>query len=158
MRIGFHVLINTLHILERNTSSESETLECGRIFSELLCPGDTVALFGDVGSGKTVFVKGICKGIETEEPVNSPTFIILNEYTGQLMGHRIKIRHFDFYRIEKQSDINELGIDEYLNAPDSITLIEWSEHILNHLREKYWKVQIQNEGENKRKIHIELLQ
>lgn len=151
-------MINTPHIQEKRTSSESETIEFGRLFSEHLCPGDVVALFGDVGSGKTIFIKGVCEGLMAEEPVNSPTFIILNEYSGWLSGNKIKIHHFDFYRVEKTKDINELGIDEYIGASDSVTLIEWSEHIQDHLREKYWKVLFQKENENTRKIHIELLQ
>jgi len=150
--------MNTTHIFEKITSSESETNEFGRLFSTRLCPGDIVALFGDVGSGKTVFIKGICEGLKTEESVNSPTFIILNEYSGQISGNKIKIHHFDFYRVEKAKDINELGIDEYLGASDTVTLIEWSEHIEEHLKENYWKVRFQKENENKRKIHIEFLQ
>ena len=97
--------MNTPHILEKSTSSESETIEFGRFFSEHLFPCDVVALFGDVGSGKTVFIKGICEGLKAEEPVHSPTFIILNEYSGRLAGNKIKIHHFDFYRVEKTKDI-----------------------------------------------------
>lgn len=117
-----------------------------------------VALFGDVGSGKTVFVKGVCDGLKAEQPVNSPTFIILNEYSGRLSGKKIKIYHFDFYRVEKTQDINELGISEFLGAPDSVSLIEWSEHIRDYLKEKYWRVQFYKANENTRKIQIELLQ
>lgn len=146
------------HTLEKLTSSESETILLGCFFSKYLSPGDVVALFGDVGSGKTIFVKGVCEGLKVTEPVNSPTFIILNDYTGWMADRKILIHHFDFYRVGKAKDIEELGIDEYVGAADSITLIEWSEHIQDHLREKYWKVVFQKQNENTRKIQIELLQ
>ena len=151
-------MTNTPYIFERTTASETETGQFGRFFSQHLRQGDVVALFGDVGSGKTVFVKGICDELRAEEPVNSPTFIILNEYSGQLSGNKVRIHHFDFYRIERSKDIDELGIDEYIGAPDSITLIEWSEHIQEHLKEKYWKVIFRKQNENERNIRIELLQ
>lgn len=151
-------MINTPHILEKKTSSESETIELGLLFSNQLSPGDIVALFGEVGSGKTVFIKGICRGLRTDELVNSPTFIILNEYHGRISDNKIIIRHFDFYRVEKSKDIDELGIDEYIGAPDSVALIEWSEHIQDHLKGKYWKVQFQKENDHTRKIRIEFLQ
>lgn len=151
-------MTNTSDIFEKTTVSEKETGQFGRFFSKKLRPGDVVAMFGDVGSGKTVFVKGICDELKTEEPVNSPTFIILNEYSGQLSGNRVLIHHFDFYRIEKSKDIDEIGIDEYLGAPDSITLIEWAEHIQEHLKEKHWKVIFLKQDENVRRIRIELLQ
>ena len=146
------------HIFEKITSSEDETGQFGRFFSTYLQPGDTVALFGDVGSGKTVFVKGVCGALETEEAVNSPTFIILNEYTGRLKGEKIQIHHFDFYRIQNVKDIEELGIQEYIGAPDSVTLIEWSEHIRHHLKRNYWEVVFQKPNEHERKIRIEFLQ
>ena len=151
-------MTNTSDIFEKTTVSEKETGQFGRFFSKKLRPGDVVAMFGDVGSGKTVFVKGICEELEAEEPVNSPTFIILNEYSGQLSGQRIRIHHFDFYRVERSKDIDELGVDEYFGAQDSVTLIEWAEHIQEHLKEKYWKVVFLNQNENERKIRIELLQ
>lgn len=149
-------MTNTPDIFEKTTTSETETGQFGRFFSKYLQQGDVVALFGEVGCGKTVFVKGICEELRTEEPVNSPTFIILNEYSGELSGKKIRIYHFDFYRVERSKDIDELGIDEYLGAPGAITLIEWSEHIQEHLKEKYWKVVFMKQNENARKIRIEL--
>jgi tRNA threonylcarbamoyladenosine biosynthesis protein TsaE len=151
-------LRNTPDIFEKTTTSETETGQFGRFFSRQLRSGDIVALFGEVGSGKTVFVKGICEELKAEEPVNSPTYIILNEYSAQLAGNKIRIHHFDFYRIEKPKDIDELGIDEFMGAPDSISLIEWSEHIQDHLKEKYWKVVFEKQNEHVRKIRIEFLQ
>jgi tRNA threonylcarbamoyladenosine biosynthesis protein TsaE len=151
-------LTKTPHIFERVTSSEQDTGQFGRFFSQYLQPGDIVALFGDVGSGKTVFVKSVCEELKAEEPVNSPTFIILNEYTGRLRGQKIQIHHFDFYRVEKSKDIDELGIQDYIGAPDSVTLIEWAEHIERFLMKTYWKINFQKNGENERKIRIEFLQ
>jgi tRNA threonylcarbamoyladenosine biosynthesis protein TsaE len=78
------------------TRSEDETIELGKRFSTILGPGDVVALFGDLGSGKTKFVQGVCIGLGVSETVNSPTFIIMNKYKG-----RLTVYHFDFYRGEK---------------------------------------------------------
>lgn len=102
--------------------SAEETVLKGFEFAALLEHGDIVGLFGDLGSGKTQFVKGICDYFEVKDNVSSPTFIIVNEYSGK----NIKINHFDLYRLKNISEFKEIGFDNY-TAEKSICLIEWAE-------------------------------
>ena len=92
----------------KNVDSEEETADVAKIFSRLLQPGDIVLLNGDLGAGKTYFVKSVCSqfGITS---VSSPTFSIVNEYHN---GRRIT--HFDFYRIKKVEELYDIGIEDYL--------------------------------------------
>lgn len=99
--------------------SEEETCELADKFSEIIVPGDVIVLAGDLGTGKTFFVKALAKKFGITN-VSSPTFAIINEYYGDK-----KIYHFDFYRIEKASELFDIGINDYLNDTEAITLIEW---------------------------------
>ena len=107
----------------RETRNEDETIRYGEEFSRSLRPGDVVALRGDLGSGKTRFIKGICKGLGVTDHVASPTFTIVNEYhAGTLV-----IYHFDFYRIQSSVEIRDIGLEEYLSSTGAICLIEWAD-------------------------------
>jgi tRNA threonylcarbamoyladenosine biosynthesis protein TsaE len=111
--------------------TEAETSDIALEFSKDLQKGDVVVLNGDLGTGKTFFVKEIGKifGINS---VSSPTFALVNEYSG-----RIKIYHLDFYRIEKLEEIFDIGFNDYINDNEAIMFIEWGElfsEILPHKR------------------------
>ena len=111
--------------------TEAETRNIALEFSKDLQKGDVVVLNGDLGTGKTFFVKEIGKifGINS---VSSPTFALVNEYSG-----RIKIYHLDFYRIEKLEEIFDIGFNDYINDNQAIMFIEWGElfsEILPHKR------------------------
>jgi len=111
--------------------TEAETSDIALEFSKDLQKGDVVVLNGDLGTGKTFFVKEIGKifGINN---VSSPTFALVNEYSG-----RIKIYHLDFYRIEKLEEIFDIGFNDYINDNEAIMFIEWGElfsEILPHKR------------------------
>ena len=99
--------------------SEDETRQLAGEFSNSIGPGDVVILNGDLGTGKTFFVKALAKNFGITN-VSSPTFAIVNEYSGTR-----KIYHFDFYRIEKAGELFDIGINDYLNDTDAITFIEW---------------------------------
>lgn len=103
------------------TKSVAETEALGRRVSALLQAGDVVCLFGNLGSGKTCLVRGICSGFDSSDDVSSPTFTIINEYAGEL-----PIYHFDFYRLENEEEIFDLGYEEYFYG-DGVCLIEWAE-------------------------------
>lgn len=110
-----------------------ETITWGRRLSHLLEPGDIIGFFGDLGSGKTRTIQGICQGLGCGDQVSSPTFTIINEYRGQF-----PVYHFDLYRIESEQEIFDLGYEEYFYN-DGICLIEWAERIqsllpVNHLQ------------------------
>ena len=104
------------------TRSEGETILLGVEVACMLKPGDVIALVGDLGSGKTRFVQGVCKGLGVQEHVASPTFTILNEYH----VNSLNIYHFDFYRVRSVREIIEIGFEEYINS-DGICLIEWAD-------------------------------
>lgn len=121
------------------SNSSEETISLGYEFAKNLKANDVVGLLGDLGSGKTQFVKGICKYFNVKDPVNSPTFIIVNEYKGFDVnsGEYININHFDLYRLKSVNEFKEIGIDGYVNDK-SICLIEWAE-----LADDYFKGNMQ---------------
>lgn len=106
-------------------------------YAESIIPGDVIGLKGDLGTGKTQFVKGICSYFKVNEIVNSPTFIIVNEYKGfKEKDEEILIHHFDLYRLKSIEELETIGFGEYLSN-DSICLIEWCE-----LAAKYTDIKI----------------
>lgn len=107
------------------TKSPEETINFGKDLAKKLKDGDIVALYGDLGSGKTQIVKGICYGLGVKETVNSPTFIIVNEYAS---ASDIDIYHLDLYRMNSEEDVINIGFDDYMKNR-GILLIEWPEHI-----------------------------
>lgn len=109
------------------SNSEEDTIQFGEKIAEALVLGDIVALYGDLGSGKTEFVKGVCRFFGVEEIVTSPTFTIVNKYNGNRNNTPVIIYHIDLYRIEKEKELVEIGFNEYLKDKEAITLIEWSE-------------------------------
>lgn len=115
------------------SSSPEETLEAGKRFGGEISGGDVIGFKGDLGSGKTLFIKGICEYFNVKDDVTSPTFLIVNEYTGTdpRSGKNINIYHFDLYRLESPGELEGIGFNNYLKD-DAVVLIEWS-----GLAEKY---------------------
>lgn len=103
------------------TISPEETFQMAKLLSESAKPGEIYCLNGELGVGKTVFVKGFASGLGIEDPVVSPTFTILQEYR----SGRLPLFHFDVYRIEDPDELYELGYEEYFFG-DGVTMIEWS--------------------------------
>ncbi len=135
------------------TKNENETTELGVKIASSLEGGDVISLYGDLGSGKTRLVKGICLGLDVKQMVNSPTFIIVNEYSSQKFRN---IYHFDLYRLKSESEVLAMGFEDYLNN-ESIVFIEWPEHVERILPAKTIKIHISHtqEDENHRWIEIE---
>ena len=96
--------------MEYTSHSREETLALGRRFGEKAQPGEVYALDGDLGAGKTVWAKGFAEGLGIREPVNSPTFTILQVYE----NGRLPLYHFDVYRIADPEEMDEIGYEEYL--------------------------------------------
>jgi tRNA threonylcarbamoyladenosine biosynthesis protein TsaE len=138
------------------SGSEVETYDTGKQFAERLHRGDIVALYGELGSGKTCFVKGICAGLQVNEPVISPTFTIINQYTGYNGDRRnFQIQHIDCYRLTVIDELIDIGIDEILSSND-ICLIEWPQLVEPLIPDDYWKIVIETgKREHLRTIHIE---
>lgn len=144
-----------MHNYEFTTLSEDETIDLGYKFAKGLAAGDIIAIYGDLGSGKTEFVKGICEYFKVEEIVTSPTFTIVNKYNGTTSDVQVIIYHIDLYRIEKESELLEIGFDEYLNDKTAITLIEWAEKTsLTPENAIKVKIFLDEEDDNKRLITI----
>ncbi len=104
------------------SASASETQELGRAYAAELRAGEVVALVGDLGSGKTQFVKGVVAGLGSGAEVTSPTFTLIHEYS----AGSLPVYHFDFYRLETADEALQLGLDEYIYG-DGVTLIEWAD-------------------------------
>ncbi len=115
-----------------NTRGASDTHRVGRNFSGLLNPGETVALMGELGTGKTVFVQGIMAGLEFQESVTSPTFNLIHEYNA-----RYHVCHVDCFRLRSSADFYSIGFYEYLQE-DSIVLVEWADRIEKYFERWNW--------------------
>lgn len=138
------------------TNNEDETIDAGKEFAKRLQPGDVVALYGELGSGKTEFVKGICDFFEVDQPVTSPTFTIMNHYNTTNLNADLPIYHIDLYRINKIEELKEIGFEDCIFTNDAIKLVEWAEKANNLLPEKSYKVSIVPDlkSENLRNIII----
>jgi len=119
-------------MIYRSTSTK-DTMRIAKDFAEELKPGRVIGLKGNLGTGKTQFVKGICEHFKVKEVVNSPTFILVNEYEGTDTDKKhFKIYHFDLYRINSAAELSVIGFDEYINK-NSLVLIEWPELAAKYL-------------------------
>lgn len=135
------------------TNSPKETKELGKKMAERAKPGDVFILVGDLGVGKTVFTQGIAEGLGIDEPVNSPTFTIVQEYE----SGRIPFYHFDVYRIGDPEEMDEIGFDDYIYG-DGLCLIEWADLIEEILPEKRVAIRIEKnleKGFDYRRITIQ---
>jgi tRNA threonylcarbamoyladenosine biosynthesis protein TsaE len=135
------------------TKSAEETLDTGMEIAKHLGDKSIITLYGDLGSGKTHLVKGICKGLGVEQTVNSPTFIIVNEYSSPAFP---LIYHFDLYRMKSQNEVLDMGFDDYITN-GNIILIEWPEHVEDILPPDTIKIHLAHTSanENERWIKVE---
>ncbi len=123
--------------------SEAETIQIGHHFAERLRVGDVVALEGDLGAGKTEFVKGVCEYFSVDDLVTSPTFTIINQYAGTTLdGEPVKLYHVDLYRIDSPEELAEVGFDDMVFAHDAIKLIEWPDKAAHLMPTRRWDVRI----------------
>src|ERR1700693_3657775 len=112
--------------MQMSSHSPAETEALGQLFGRSASSGMVIALSGDLGAGKTQFVKGLARGLGISARVHSPTFTLVNEYG----GGRLKLFHLDLYRLETPEQILSAGIEEFLR-PDGVCVIEWAERIPN---------------------------
>ncbi len=129
--------------------SPAETEALGEKFGRAARRGRVIALTGELGAGKTQFVRGLARGLGVTARVHSPTFTLVNEYG----GGRLKLFHLDLYRLETRGQILSAGIEEYL-SPDGVAVIEWAERIcdLRFAICDLKNVQLEITGESERKI------
>ena len=131
------------------TRSADETERVGERLGRRLVPGDVVALSGELGAGKTCFIRGLARGLGVTQGVSSPTFVIVNQYTG-----RMPVFHIDAYRTESLTELLDIGFDEYVSG-DSVTVIEWSDKLEPLLPPAAIRVRISGLGDEPRTIRID---
>ncbi len=135
-----------------NTNSAEETMQFAEKLAKVLGKGAVLLLHGDLGAGKTHFVKGFVKGIGSKSVVTSPTFTLLNIYD----DGKLPIYHFDMYRLSSKEEAEEIGFNEYFDANNSngIVLVEWPEKVEGLITCPHINVQIKKLDENKREIIV----
>ncbi|PYK49481.1 MAG: tRNA (adenosine(37)-N6)-threonylcarbamoyltransferase complex ATPase subunit type 1 TsaE [Verrucomicrobia bacterium] len=132
------------------SNSPAETEAIGRRLAEDVGTGSALALTGDLGSGKTVFVKGLVVGLGSSADVTSPTFTILHEYR----GGRVTVYHFDFFRLEDRQSVARLGLDDYFFG-DGVSVIEWADRFPEFIPEQARWILFEIKSQNQRAITIQ---
>ena len=130
------------------TNNEGETISEGEKLGRRLAPGAVVALFGEPGSGKTAFTRGLAAGLGVSSGISSPTFTIVNEYPGN-----IPLFHFDMYRLESEDELFDIGWDDYLERR-GVCAVEWSEKVTGAFLPDTVIVKLENLGGDMRRLEI----
>lgn len=146
------------------SNSEKETKDFAFNLAKKLKGSDILAIYGDLGAGKTTFIQGLARGLGYSGRVFSPTFVIIRPYkiiginqtsTTRQGNSKIKtLYHIDLYRIEEETDLKTLGLEEFLNDKGAVCAVEWPEKIEKYLPENTIKIRFETLGENDRKITI----
>ncbi len=134
---------------EALVETEAETIEIANKFADDISPGNSILLIGNLGAGKTFFIKTVCSCLGIDD-IKSPTFAIVHQHKGKL-----PVNHFDFYRIKKVEELYDIGFDEYLSDDSSINFIEWADLFPDAVQKISFKIFIDLVDSDKRKIKIE---
>jgi tRNA threonylcarbamoyladenosine biosynthesis protein TsaE len=137
-----------MHPMEKTVSLE-EVPALAQTLAQKLKPGLVIALNGELGAGKTTFTQALAKAAGITETVNSPTFVIMNVYTGPL-----KFYHFDLYRLNSIADLENIGGEELIPSKDGVTILEWAEKIPEILPQQYIQIDIAYKTEDSRIFKI----
>jgi len=131
------------------SNSAEETIAAGRGYARSACKGDVFALTGDLGAGKTQFVKGFVAGLGSSAEVTSPTFVLVHEYE----DGRLPAYHFDFYRLDNSEAVLRLGFDDYVFG-EGVSLIEWADRHSDLVPAEAKWLSFELKGENTRVIRV----
>jgi len=131
------------------SKSSEETAKLGERIAAGLSGGEVIALYGDLGGGKTQFAKGIARGLSVKDDIISPTFVVRRDYKGK----KLSLLHYDFYRFDVPDEELIESLEEGVNN-DSVTVIEWAERVEKYLPDNAIKVTFKYIGENEREIEI----
>lgn len=131
------------------THSPEETEALGQALGQTLKGGEIIAYTGDLGAGKTAFTRGLARGLGITMQVTSPTYTLVNEYS----GGRLELFHFDMYRLGSSEELFDIGWDDYL-LRGGVCAVEWSENVADALEDAIW-VRISRLDDNTRQIEIE---
>ena len=137
--------------MEKICNNLIDTQNFANEFASNLKGGEVITLNGDLGAGKTTFTQFLAKALGITQPVTSPTFTLMNQY----LEGRIKLYHFDMYRIEDIDEILETGLTEFFGNKDAVCMIEWAENIKPLLPAKLTKINIKKLGETERLFEVE---
>ena len=132
----------------KNVNNEDETAQLAENFANFISQGQVIVLIGNLGAGKTFFIKKLLASFGIRN-VNSPSFAIVNEYEG-----KIKAYHFDFYRLNKIEELYDIGWQDYLNNPDAVLFIEWGNLLPDALPAKRIEIAITYIDETKRRFEF----
>lgn len=136
------------------SKSSEETKKIGEDFANKIENGMVILLYGDLGAGKTTFVQGFAKGLGIKDRILSPTFVLQRMH--DVDSKEIKrLNHMDLYRIENPMEIENLGIEELFDDPQSLTIIEWADRLLNFKPKKGFKITFKEFGDMEREINFE---
>ena len=124
-------------MLRMDSLSDEQTEQAGFVLGRILQPGDVVTLDGELGAGKTTFSKGLARGLNIDQVVNSPTFTIVNEYAG-----RINLAHFDWYRLDLEEELDCLELEQVYERAQ-VTLIEWADKFVDALPSERLSVRLE---------------
>ncbi|HAH04429.1 TPA: tRNA (adenosine(37)-N6)-threonylcarbamoyltransferase complex ATPase subunit type 1 TsaE [Candidatus Komeilibacteria bacterium] len=142
---------------ESITNNAGETKKLAAKISLTLKGGEVIGLIGDLGSGKTVFTQGLAAALGVTEIVNSPTFVLMKEYT--INDPRSTIHgfiHVDAYRLNSADELDNIGLKEYLNGPDTVVVIEWADKVKDWLPAKTIIIEFNpGRGENQRRVNFQ---
>lgn len=136
--------------MEKICKNLSETEQFANQFADFLHGGEIITLSGDLGAGKTTFTQFLAKSLGIKQTVTSPTFTLMNQY----LDGRLKLYHFDMYRIDDIDEILETGLTEYFGAENSVCVIEWAENIKPLLPRNLIKIEITKLDDTTRKFEI----
>ncbi len=131
------------------TTSAEETTALGERLGKMLSPGDVLALFGDLGAGKTTLTRGIALGLGLAADIHSPTFTLIHEHPGA-----VPLYHVDLYRLSSEEEIETLGLDEYIYS-DGVTIIEWADRMESLLPNDRLDITLRMVGDTERELTFE---
>jgi tRNA threonylcarbamoyladenosine biosynthesis protein TsaE len=133
--------------VDLSTRAPEETRNVGEALAGLLVPGDVVSLTGDLGAGKTCLVQGAARGLGVEEPVGSPTFVLVREYR----GGQLPVYHLDVYRLDRLQEVIDLGFEDLLD-PEGVVFVEWGSVIDALLPDSFLEIEltVPGDGEERR--------
>jgi tRNA threonylcarbamoyladenosine biosynthesis protein TsaE len=134
------------------SNNPEETCAIAKAIGQSLSGGEVLALYGDLGAGKTAFTQGLASGLEIKEKVNSPTFVIIKVYDSK--KRKLKLCHIDAYRLENEKNLLDIGVENYLNQAQTVMVIEWADRVEKILPKDTIKIFFSNLGLDKREIVI----
>jgi len=140
--------------MEAKSNSPKDTEKIAQILAKSLKGGKIIALFGDLGAGKTVFVKGLAEGLGIKKRITSPTFVFIKSYPVKIGSKPLIFHHLDLYRASSNADLQSLGLEEVFSQ-NSIVVVEWANKIYWDLPKKRIDVKIEKVNAQKRRIEID---